>query len=109
MKIKIVDGKVAIGSMFPVLWTGYVFGFGCFFLPIFLLIALISLFASASGSGAEALAVIPMVIMVPIILALQGVIVSGAVLLGLLVFGSFGKLEAEIVTTTQNEADVPDT
>lgn len=108
MKLKIVDGKVALGSMFPVLWTGYVIGLGCFFLPILVIMVLIALVAVVSGSGELAWNMLPMAMM-PVILAIQGAIFSGIVLLGLLVFRAFGKLEAEIVTTMHNAANVADT
>lgn len=105
MEIKAVDGKLSLGSLFGPIAVGYGVGAGVIFIPMFLLIGLLSFFAPTavdqSGQSISPSAVmLPMIIMVPFILAMQAVMFGGLVLLGLAIYRKWGKLRVISVRET---------
>jgi hypothetical protein len=108
MEIKAVDGKLSLGSLFGPIAVGYGVGAGVIFIPMFLLVGLLSVFAppgvDLSGQPVSAAAMmLPMVIMVPFILAMQAVMFGGLVLLGLAIYRNWGTLR---VTSVRETPDV---
>lgn len=107
MEIKAVDGKLSLGSLFAPIAVGYGVGAGVIFIPMFLLIGLLSLFGPAgvdqSGQPVNTSAMmLPMVVMVPFILAMQAVMFGGLVLLGLAIYRTWGTLRVISVRETQD-------
>ncbi|MEQ1708077.1 MAG: hypothetical protein ABL864_07085 [Terricaulis sp.] len=105
MEIKAVDGKLSLGSLFGPVVVGYGVGAGVIFVPMFVLMSLLFLFSPGvvdqSGqivSGASV--ALPMLIMVPFILVMQGVMFGGLVLLGLAIYRKWGTLRVTSVRET---------
>lgn len=90
MELRTKDGQLKPGGAFKLVATGYFLGAGVIFLPLFALVAVISLAAgvptmdgqSAEGSGGVLVAVLTL-IMVPVVLAMQAVMLGGMAVLGL--------------------------
>jgi len=102
MEIKAVDGKLSIDSLFVPIAVGYVIGAGVIFLPLFLLMGLLFAFSPAgmdqNGQAVSGAAMaLPMIIMVPFILAMQSVMFGGLILLGLAIYGKWGTLRVTSV------------
>ena len=68
--------------MFSTIWKGWFYGVTAIFLPITLLASIVVIFAGGNESPLE---MILSVFMVPIIAAIQGVIVGGIVVFGLFI------------------------
>lgn len=105
MEIKVVDGKLSLASMFGPVAVGYAIGALVIFLPMFLLMALLFSFAPVGvdqngQSLSPAITVLPMVIMVPFIVAMQGVMMGGLVMLGLAIYRKWGSLRVTAVRET---------
>ena len=105
MEIKAVDGKLSVTSLFWPVAVGYGIGAGVFFVPMFLLAGLLVSFAPAGvdqngQSFSPAIMVLPMVIMVPFIVAMQGVMMGGLVMLGLAIYRKWGTLRVIAVRET---------
>ncbi len=94
MEIKAVDGKLSLGSLFGPVAVGYGIGAGVIFLPMFVLMSLVFLFSPVVDQNGQAVSgasvALPMLIMVPFILAMQGVMIGGLVLLGLAIYRRLG-------------------
>jgi hypothetical protein len=108
MEIKAVDGKLSLGSLFGPIAVGYGIGAGVIFIPMFLLIGVLSLFAPAgvdqSGQTVSASAMfLPVIIMVPFILAMQAMMIGGLIMLGLSIYRTWGTLR---VTSVRETPDV---
>jgi len=97
MEIKAINGKLSLGSMFKPIAFGYAIGMGVIFIPFFLLMLPMFLFSPGvvdqggqlvTGPGPILMMIAPMFIMIPIILAMQGVMIGGAILLGLAIYRS---------------------
>jgi hypothetical protein len=108
MEIKAVDGKLSLGSLFGPIAVGYGIGAGVIFIPMFLLMGLLFSFAPAgvdqngqTVSGAAM--VLPMIIMVPFIVAMQGVMFAGLVMFGLAIFRNWGTLRVISVRETPED------
>jgi hypothetical protein len=104
MEIKAVDGKLSLASLFGPVAVGYGIGAGIIFVPMFLLVGLLSSFAPMTAQNGQtvspAMMVLPMVIMVPFIVALQGVMFGGLVMLGLAIYRKWGTLRVTSVRET---------
>jgi hypothetical protein len=105
MDIKVVDGKLSIGSLFVPVAAGYAIGAGAIFLPMFLLMGLIIAFSPGvvdqDGQAVSGAAMaLPMIIMVPFIVVMQGVMFGGLVLLGLVIYRNWGTLRVTHVRET---------
>jgi hypothetical protein len=105
MEIKAVDGQLSLASMFGPVAVGYAIGAGVIFVPMFLLMGLLFSFAPAGVDQngqpfSPAMMVLPMVIMVPFIVAMQGVMMGGLVMLGLAIYRKWGKLRVTAVRET---------
>lgn len=71
-------------DLFGLVWTGWFWGTCAIFLPIFVVLSLIGIPISiAGGEFASAVGILAPIVMVPLIAAGQGVLVTGLVLLGL--------------------------
>lgn len=105
MEIKAVEGKLSLASMFGPVAVGYAIGAGVIFVPMFLLTGLLFSFAPAGVDQngqpfSPATMILPMVVMVPFIVALQGVMIGGLVTLGLAIYRRWGKLRVIAVRET---------
>jgi hypothetical protein len=105
MEIKAVDGKLSIGSLFGPVAIGYAIGAGVIFLPMFLLMGLLFAFSPGfvdqNGQNVSGAAMaLPMIIMVPFIVVMQGVMFGGLVLLGLAIYRKWGTLRVTSVRET---------
>ncbi|MEZ6022680.1 MAG: hypothetical protein R3C16_04535 [Hyphomonadaceae bacterium] len=105
MKIKVVDGTVSIGSLFAPVAVGYGIGAGVIFVPMFLLMGVI--FALSPGTvdqngepvSGVAMA-LPMIVMLPLVLAMQAVMFGGLSVLGLAIYRTWGTLGVTSVRET---------
>jgi hypothetical protein len=93
MEIKVVDGKLSLASMFGPVAVGYVIGAGVIVVPMFLMMGLLfSLGPAVVDQDGQPVSlgtiVLPMVLMVPFIVAMQGVMIGGLVMLGLAIYRS---------------------
>jgi len=80
MKI-IIGSKEATGNeIFSIIWRGWFIGVTVIFMPISLIAGVAALLSRSQENSFEILAG---VVMVPIIAAMQGIIISGIILLGL--------------------------
>ena len=95
MEIKARDGYVSLGSLYKPIAVGYVIGMGVVFLPMFLLMLPMLVFSPGvqdqsgqlvTGPGPILAMIAPMIVMIPLILALQGLLIGGAILLGLAIY-----------------------
>jgi hypothetical protein len=107
MEIKTIDGKLSVTSLFWPVAVGYGIGAGVFFVPMFLLMGLLMSFAPAGvdqngQSFNPAMVFLPMVIMVPFIVAMQGVMMGGLVMLGLTIYRKWGTLRVTAVRETSD-------
>ncbi len=105
MEIKSVNGKLSVGSLFGPVAVGYAIGAGVIFLPMFLLMGILFSFSPGfvdqSGQNVSAaMFVLPMIIMVPFIVVMQGVLMGGLVLLGLAIYRKWGTLHVVAVRET---------
>lgn len=105
MEIKGIDGKLSLASLFGPVAVGYGIGAGVIFIPMFLLMGLLSLFVPSgvdqSGQTVSASAMfLPMIIMVPFILAMQAVMFGGLIMLGLSIYRTWGTLRVTSVRET---------
>ncbi len=91
MELRTKDGQLKPGGAFKLVATGYFLGAGVIFLPLFALVAVITLAAGvpptvdgqpAEGGGGVLFAVLTL-IMVPVVLAMQAVMLGGMAVLGL--------------------------
>jgi hypothetical protein len=91
VELRTKDGQLELGGAFKLMATGYFLGAAVIFLPLFALVSVISLAAggpsAVNGQPAEAggvilFAILPL-IMVPVILAMQAVMLGGLAVLGL--------------------------
>ena len=91
MELKTVDGKLALGSAYKLFAWGWVLGWGAFMLPILVLCILIALLTGQMGvngemvygRGAALMAILPLLVMFPIILVLQAFLAGAVVTFGL--------------------------
>ena len=97
IKIRIVDGQLRLGSLFALLWKGYIVGGLCVFAPFFLLAWLGMIIAIAAGNAdGEAISgAIMMPLMLPLVLAMQGLMIAGMILLGVWIYRRVVGLEVE--------------
>ena len=91
MELRTTGGQLKPGGAFKLVATGYFLGAGVIFVPLFVLVTVISLAAGVpptvngvpiEGSGGVFVGILPL-IMVPLILALQAVMFGGLAVLGL--------------------------
>lgn len=91
MELRTRDGQLEVGGAFKLVAAGYFLGAAAIFVPLFGLVALVSLAAGVpstvngepvAGGGGVLFAVLPL-IMVPVILAMQAVMFGGLAVLGL--------------------------
>ena len=94
MQIKIKDGKIKSSSLFKLTALGYALGAGALFIPLFLLMTLLTIAAISAGmpanvngapvTGGLALVagVMPLIIL-PFALAVQAIIFGALITLGL--------------------------
>ena len=89
MELRTRDGQLELGGAFKLVAAGYFLGAAAIFIPLFGLVALVSLAAGVpptgepvEGGGGVLFAVLPL-IMVPVILAMQAVMFGGLAVLGL--------------------------
>lgn len=92
MELRTVGGRLKLDSTFKMVATGYVVGAGVIFLPLIILVTLVSFAAGApmtvNGEVVERggfLTFLP-IVMVPAILAMQALMFGGLVTLGLWLF-----------------------
>ena len=102
MEIKGVDGKLSIGSLFGPVAVGYAVGAGVIFIPLFLLMGLLFAFSpqvvDQNGQSVSGAAMaLPMIIMVPFIVVMQGAMFGGIVLFGLAIYRKWGTLRVTCV------------
>ncbi len=91
MELRTEDGQLKPSGAFKLIATGYLVGASAIFVPLFLLINLVLLVTGAPATmngqvvkGGDGLLVgLMQLIMLPIILALQAVMVGGLVVFGL--------------------------
>lgn len=92
MELRTQGGELRLGGAFKLVAIGYFLGAAVIFVPLFLLVALISLAAGApatvngqevEGGGNVLLAVLPMIFMLPVVLAFQSFMFGGLAVLGL--------------------------
>lgn len=104
MEIKAVDGKLSVSSLFGPVAVGYGIGAGIIFIPTFLLIGLAFWFVPGVDQTGQpingAMMVLPMVIMVPFIVAMQSAMLAGLVMLGLAIYRQWGTLRVISVRQT---------
>jgi hypothetical protein len=95
VEIKAVDGNVSLSSLYKPIAFGYAIGMGVIFIPMFVLMLPILVFSPGvqdqgghlvTGAGPILAMMAPMIVMVPIILALQGLLIGGAIVLGLAIY-----------------------
>ena len=91
MELETTGGQLKAGGAFKLIATGYFLGAAVIFLPLFMLVTVISLAAGVpptvngepvEGGGGVLVAILPL-IMVPLILALQAVMFGGLAVFGL--------------------------
>lgn len=91
MELRTKNGRLEAGGAFKLVAIGYFLGAGVIFIPLFALVAVISLAAGVpptvdgqpvGGGGGILFAVLPL-ILVPVILAMQAVMLGGVAVLGL--------------------------
>ncbi len=94
MELRTKGGLLKPGGAFKLVATGYFVGAGVIFLPLFVLITLVSLAVGApamvngqtvEGGAGFLVSVLPLV-MVPVILALQAMMFSALAVLGLWIY-----------------------
>jgi hypothetical protein len=105
MEIKAVDGKLSLASKFGPVAVGFAIGAGVIFVPMFLLMGLLYSFAPAGVDQngqpfSPAMMVFPMVIIVPLIVAMQGVMIGGLVMLGLTIYRKWGNIRVTSLRQT---------
>lgn len=91
MELRTTGGLLKLGAAFKLVAVGYFLGAAVFFIPLFALVTVITLAAGVpptlngdpvEGSGGVLVAFIPL-IMVPVILAIQAVMLGGVSVAGL--------------------------
>ena len=91
MELHTENGQLAPSGAFKLIATGYLLGAGAIFVPLFVLIAVLTLATGASammngqvvhGSARFLVGLMP-VVLVPVVLALQAVMFGGLVVFGL--------------------------
>jgi Flp pilus assembly pilin Flp len=91
MELRTTSGQLDLGGAFRLVATGYFFGAGAIFIPLFALITVVMVAAGVPGTfndtvveggGSRFVAVLPL-IMMPVILAIQAVMFGGLAVLGL--------------------------
>jgi hypothetical protein len=107
VEIKAVDGNVSLSSLYKPIALGYAIGMGVIFIPMFLLMLPMFVFSPGvqdqsghlvTGPGPILAMMAPMIVMIPIILAMQGLMIGGAILLGLAIYRT--RRPIRIVTST---------
>jgi len=94
MQLKTIDGKLSLGSAYKLFVVGWVIGIGGFFLAIFLIIILTAFLGApvtingeiVEGHPDSVLAVLPMLILVPVIVIFHAFMFGGLWLLGLVIY-----------------------
>lgn len=90
MNLKIRDGQLTLGSVFKVVAVGWACFGGVFLGGIFLLLAIIAAVTGqmavngemVHGRGAALAAMAPMIVLLPLIIAIQGVIFGAFITIG---------------------------
>ncbi len=104
MELKAVDGKLSLGSLFGPVAVGYGIGAGVIFVPMMLLMGIVFANVPAVDQSGQpvnaAMIILPMVVMIPIIVVMQGVMMSGLVLLVLAIYRKWGTLRVTSVRET---------
>ena len=102
MKLSVKDGNLRLRSAFKLIFFGWLFGIGGFFVVILFLMTIIALAGgpiTVNGetvSGSAALVqMLPMMIFMPIIIVLQGAMFAGLMVLGLLVYRTFRPIRVD--------------
>lgn len=102
MKLSVKDGNLRLRSAFKLIFFGWLFGIGGFFVVILFLMTIIALAGgpiTVNGetvSGSAALVqMLPMMILMPIIIVLQGAMFAGLMVLGLLVYRTFRPIRVD--------------
>lgn len=91
MDLRTVNGQLKPGAAFRLIATGYLFGAGALFIPLFAVITIVMVVGGAPmkvngenvHGSARLLAQLAPVLMVPIILAMQSVMIGGLIVFGL--------------------------
>ncbi len=83
MKLIVRNGKVAPVSFFKFVFVGHAIGLTMVFLPMFLLVGIISVFVPAETTSGETVSFIFAPLLVPLIALMQGLMIGGTVTLGL--------------------------
>lgn len=102
MKLSVKDGNLRLRSAFKLIFFGWLFGIGGFFVLILFLMTIIALAGGPievngeTVSGSAALVqMLPMMILMPIIIVLQGAMFAGLMVLGLLVYRTFRPIRVD--------------
>ena len=82
MEVSIISGKIRGSELFRLVWRGYFIAATAIMLPLSILAAVINLSLGGEQVGWQ---VVLIPLFVPFIIAFQGIIVGGLVLLGLLI------------------------
>jgi len=103
MKLRVHNGKLQFGSLFKPILVGYVLGFGALMLPMLLLMVAIILLSPDSIANSEEAksSLLLMPIMIPVILTLQGALISGVTSFGLWLYSS--RKEILVVETNDHQ------
>lgn len=91
MELRTVNGRLELGGVFKLFATGYLLGAGVLFVPLFALVELFGLVTGAPvpldgqavSDGTGPLVGLMMLIMAPIVVAMQSVMFGGLAVLGI--------------------------
>lgn len=95
MEIKAVEGQLSLVSLLKLFATGYTIGMGVIMIPIILLMFPMFMFSPGledhsgqlvTGPLPILLEVAPIIALTPIIIVMQGVMIGGAIILGLAIY-----------------------
>lgn len=108
MNLKIRDGQLTLGSVFRLAAVGWAVCGLIIFGGIFLLLLLIGIAGGAmlvngetiNGRGAVLMAMLPMIVILPVILALQAVMFGGMITGGAALYRLWRPLSVSAETTT---------
>jgi len=114
MKLETRNGNLTLGSAYKLTFAAWCVGIGGFFLFFFLLMVAIFFITALAGgpvmvngevhTGAAAmqslLAFVPMLILLPLIIVMQGAMFSGLMVLGLLVYRQFRPIQVSEILET---------
>lgn len=101
MKLRVKNGQLSYGSTYRFFVTSWVLGVGSLFLAMFALTFLLMLATgtgqvngqTVTGRGALIVSMLPMVIIFPIVMLIQGFMFGGVLLFGSWLYRKFRKIE----------------